>query len=229
MMGGQSASYGWEDLNTTEILNVAEVCPSTQALGPGTRAVIWVQGCTLNCPGCIAPNWIPIRPAHLVNPMRLVEELLQNPNITGLTFSGGEPMLQAQGLAILARHARTIRNINIICFTGFRMEQLMRYPPVPNVQDLLNEVDLLIDGPYIASNNNNLGLRGSTNQRVHYLSDRLRGFDFEGNHRTAEIFISDGQAFLVGIPSVSVSRAFIGAVNRLHPSLPAGKVYHERV
>ncbi len=105
----------------------------------------------------------------------------------------------------------------------------MKYSPVPNVQDLLNEVDLLIDGPYIASNNNNLGLRGSTNQRVHYLSDRLRGFDFEGNHRKAEIFISDGQAFLVGIPSVPVSKAFNGAVNQIHPPVQVGKVYHERI
>ncbi len=69
-----------------DVLNVAAVCPSTRSLGPGVRSVIWVQGCFFRCPGCIAPGWIPIQPARMVPLDKLVEELLVDPAVTGLTF-----------------------------------------------------------------------------------------------------------------------------------------------
>ncbi|MBE0697352.1 MAG: radical SAM protein, partial [Anaerolineaceae bacterium] len=88
------------------VLNIAAICKGTRSLGPGLRAVVWVQGCPFQCPGCIAPDWIPIHPSHLYSPEQLVDDLLGDPHIQGLTFSGGEPMLQAVGLAFLSRLAR---------------------------------------------------------------------------------------------------------------------------
>src|SRR5512146_912679 len=107
---------GGGEIQAGSVLNVAAICPTTRALGPGVRAVVWVQGCAFHCPGCIAPDWIPIRPARLVKPEALAEELLADPEVTGLTFSGGEPMLQASALARLARAARNMRDVDIICF-----------------------------------------------------------------------------------------------------------------
>jgi len=200
--------------NTTDrLLNIAALCPSTYALGPGRRAVVWVQGCAFHCPGCIAPNWIPIRPARLVRPEDLIDELLADPDVTGLTFSGGEPMLQAAGLAQVARLARSKRDLNIICFTGFIRAQLEAVPPGPGVADLLDQVDVLIDGPYIAGLNNNLGLRGSRNQKIHYLTDRLAGIDLEGQARKAEVVLTDGQAMMIGVPPHHLGEAFNQAVN----------------
>jgi anaerobic ribonucleoside-triphosphate reductase activating protein len=191
------------------LLNIAHICSATKALGPGLRAVVWVQGCCFRCSGCIAPEWIPYRIANLVSPEFLAEKLLANPAIEGLTFSGGEPMLQAAGLAMLAQIARKKRDISIICYTGFTLEQLQQNPPGPGVSGLLSEVDVLIDGLYIAALNDNRGLRGSVNQRVHFLSDRLKGFDFENCPRTMEIHISGGEALLVGIPSKAGLTAFL--------------------
>ncbi len=220
---------GEESQFPAKILNVAAVCRSTQALGPGNRAVIWTQGCLLHCRGCVAPDWIPIHPAHLLDPVALADELMSDPAITGLTFSGGEPMLQASALAALARRARQHREINILCFTGFQLSQLRNNPPDVGVHELLREVDTLIDGPYLEGKNDNLGLRGSSNQRIHHFTQRLSHVDFEHSPRRAEISVQDGSIFLVGVPSRSLKTAFEGAVEQAHQSLRTKRVFHERV
>lgn len=188
------------------MLNVASTCRETRALGPGLRAAVWVQGCPRACAGCIAPEWIPFVDARHVTPQALKDELLENPAVTGLTFSGGEPMLQAAGLAELIRLARKERDLSLICFTGYRFERLRAKPPAPGVADLLGEIDVLIDGPYVARLNDGLGLRGSRNQHVHYLSDRLRdsGFDFEGRRRNVEIRLDQDGLMLVGVPPIGL-------------------------
>ncbi len=210
-----------------DVLNVAAVCPATRVLGPGTRAVVWVQGCLLHCPGCIAPEWMAVKPAWHFHPSALAEQLLADSKVTGLTFSGGEPMLQASALASLARYARQIREINIICFTGYQLTQLEKTPPGVGVQELLEEVDVLIDGPYLANQNHNEGLKGSRNQQVHYLSDRITDFDFNQTPRKAEVFIQNGQAFLVGVPPLKLNDAFQQAVNRAR-LLGSERLSHER-
>ena len=189
-------------------LNLAAAVKSTGALGPGRRAALWTQGCVFHCPGCVAPDWIPIQPAHLITVDVVLDFLLGDPHINGITISGGEPMLQASALARLVRMARRRRDLDVICFTGFQRSQLERTPPFPGISDLLNEVDVLIDGPYIARLNDNIGLRGSSNQRIHYLSDRLRGADLEHWNRRSEICLLEGQAVMVGVPPLTLGEAF---------------------
>jgi anaerobic ribonucleoside-triphosphate reductase activating protein len=197
------------------LLNIAHICPETRALGPGLRAVVWVQGCCFNCPGCIAPEWINYRIAKLISPESLAEKLLSNPNIEGLTFSGGEPMLQPAGLAKLAQIARKKKDISIICYTGFTLEQLIKNPPSPGVHDLLSQIDVLIDGPYVDTLNNDKGLKGSSNQRVHFLTDRLKEFDFESSPRTFEIQIYNDNILLVGIPTKTGLKAFLNFTKQI--------------
>jgi anaerobic ribonucleoside-triphosphate reductase activating protein len=202
------------------MLNVAATCRATRALGPGLRAAVWVQGCPLRCRGCLAPDWIPFRPARALSPAELAAELLAEPGVSGLTFSGGEPMAQAAGLARAARLARRERPLSLICFTGFRLERLRSRPPSPGVDDLLDEVDVLIDGPYLPELNDGRGLRGSANQRVHFLTGRLRevGYDFAGRPRQAEVRLGVGETFLVGVPPPGLTAALAGA----EPSTTAG-------
>jgi len=182
-------------------LNIAHLSQSTHNLGPGERAVVWVQGCPHRCPGCIAPEWLSIEARRLISPLALLDELLVSKTITGLTFSGGEPMAQAGGLAILARLARErIPNLNIICFTGYRLEQLVKHPPNPAVHGLLAELDVLVDGLYVRSLNNGIGLRGSTNQRIIHLTPRLANHNLEELPRNLDFFIDAGEIKMIGIP-----------------------------
>ncbi|PRX66981.1 anaerobic ribonucleoside-triphosphate reductase activating protein [Nonomuraea fuscirosea] len=187
------------------MLNVAEICTATEALGSGIRAVVWVQGCPFHCRGCLAPDWIPDRPAQQMSPHELAAALLSDSRVTGLTFSGGEPMAQAAELAATARVVRAVKEVTLICFTGFRLEELTDRPAAA---ELLAEVDVLIDGRYVAARNDDRGLRGSANQRVHHLTDRLRGFDFTGAPRRAELHVNDRDVLLVGVPPSGLTAAW---------------------
>jgi anaerobic ribonucleoside-triphosphate reductase activating protein len=184
------------------MLNVAETCRATRALGPGVRAVVWVQGCPFRCRGCIAPDWIPDRPARRVDVADLADELLADPDVEGFTFSGGEPMAQAPALAALIRTARERRALSLVCFTGYKLEELRAKS---EVEPLLREVDVLIDGRYVEAKNDDRGLRGSSNQRIHHLSGRLTGFPFDTGPRRAEIRLRGDEALLVGVPPKPVA------------------------
>jgi anaerobic ribonucleoside-triphosphate reductase activating protein len=195
-----------EHTEDAHVLNIAAFSARTQALGPGTRAVVWVQGCPLNCRGCLAPAWIPFVPAMERTPREILEKLDLNA-ISGMTFSGGEPIEQAAGLAALVRLARQKKDLNLICFTGYRYERLLTNPPNAGVRELLAEVDVLIDGPFIQLLNDSIGLRGSSNQRVIHLTSRLKDHDFESETRTIEIRVRDGELEFIGIPTPGILAA----------------------
>jgi anaerobic ribonucleoside-triphosphate reductase activating protein len=145
-------------------------------------------------------------PAMSLTPQEILQSLDLD-SISGLTFSGGEPMEQAAALAELARLARAQKDLNLICFSGYRYERLVNHPPNPGVVALLAEIDVLIDGPFIQSLNDSKGLRGSTNQRIIHLTSKLRDHDFESQTRTVEITITDGELSFVGIPTSAMLTA----------------------
>lgn len=203
------------------LVNVAATRVGTRALGPGLRSAVWVQGCPFSCPGCMAPEWIPDRTARLVTPAELAAELLADARVTGLTLSGGEPMVQAAALAETVARARAERDLSVLCFTGYRLERLRRDPPGPDVPRLLACVDVLVDGRYVAALNDGRGLRGSRNQRVHRLNARAEedGYDFEARPRDAEIALQGPSALLVGVPPPGLLEAFDTAVDAVRTRL----------
>lgn len=204
-------------------INVAETCIGTRALGPGIRSVVWVQGCPLHCSGCVAPDWIPQRTARLVDPAELADELLADPAVSGLTLSGGEPMMQAGPLAAMVRAARRQRDVTVICYSGFTRAELAERPPSPGVAGLLGQLDVLIDGRYVAAANDDLGLRGSSNQTVHHLTSRLADADdaFVRLPRAAELRVRDTSVLLVGVPPAGLARGFDRAVRRARQAATA--------
>ena len=212
---------------TGKFINVAEICPATRSLGPGLRSVLWVQGCPFHCEGCIAKDWTELKENKLLSVPDIVDMLLLNPDVTGITFSGGEPMLQAKSLLEVARLAKKRRQLNIICFTGYQMEHLKTRPPNLSVKEFMQIIDVLIDGQYIRALNDNRGLRGSSNQRIHYLSGELNDFDFDNQIRTNEIQILDGQALLVGVPPKQILLAFETALANLDKT-PSRLINYER-
>ncbi len=188
------------------LLNVAEICPATRALGPGQRFVIWVQGCCFNCPGCVSPDWIPQKQATMVNGRQLADYILSIPNLDGLTVSGGEPMLQAMALSEFFTYLRSLRDISIICYSGFTLEQL-RAKSHPAINKVLTQIDVLIDGLYVSELNDNQGWRGSSNQVVNFLTPRhIKDADFfTQRRRDVEIHVRETSALVVGVPPVNFS------------------------
>jgi len=188
------------------ILNIAALAARTEALGPGMRAAVWVQGCPLHCLGCLAPDWIPFVSATQLTPEEILEQL-DLEGIAGLTFSGGEPMEQASGLAALVRLARQKKDLDLICFTGYRYERLLKNPPNSGVAELLAEVDVLVDGPFIQALNDSVGLRGSSNQRIIHLTPKLKEHNLESQKRNVELTITNGELAFIGIPTPGILSA----------------------
>jgi anaerobic ribonucleoside-triphosphate reductase activating protein len=136
--------------------------------GPGCRAVVWVQGCWRECPDCFNPASWSLAVNQLVSVEELAERILSEPANQGVTFSGGEPFLQATALAALARQVKAA-GLNVMSFTGYTLSEL-RSPSAPEgVEDLLDQLDILIDGPYVSA----LAIHkpdspvSSRNQRLH--------------------------------------------------------------
>ncbi len=142
-------------------------------LGPGQRAVIWVQGCRFACKNCIVPESWDESAGELVTVPQIADWVLEQPGIEGMTLSGGEPMLQAQALAELVDLVRAKADMGVVCYTGYRLEQLQQYG-TPEQQDLLQRTDLLIDGVYIEEKHADLLWRGSANQRLLLMTERYQ-------------------------------------------------------
>ncbi len=191
------------------LLNIAEICPTTYTLGPGLRFVIWMQGCCFRCRECISPEWIPQVEATLVEPIKLADQILSVAGIDGITISGGEPMLQATALNELFTHLRQHRDLSIMCFTGFTLQELQSKLD-PAIDQILNRIDVLIDGQYIPELNDNKGWRGSANQTIHFLTSRhlSEASLFTERQRDVEIHLRQESALMVGVPSQKFSTYF---------------------
>lgn len=172
----------------------------TRALGPGLRYALWTQGCPFACSGCTTPESRPVDGGTIVDVDVLADDILSADGIDGITISGGEPFIQATSLAALLEQVKTVEpRLNVIAFTGFTLEKLHE---VEGAAGLLKYIDLLIDGPYVKALDDGIGLRGSSNQRLHFLSDRLLPYheELECGRRQVEITFRKGSPAVVGIP-----------------------------
>lgn len=186
-------------------LLVASYQNGCQVLGPGKRFVIWVQGCHFSCPGCIAQSMKSLDGGTLVSVRSLSETILNTPDLEGITVSGGEPFLQAEELSVLFSEIRKKSNLGIIVYTGFYYEQLKQMEfQFPEIGQMLSQIDMLIDGPYVEEQNFDYGWKGSVNQKNYLLTDRYRDYLYlygESTSRKIEMY-PDGQGtFMAGVPS----------------------------
>ena len=155
-------------------LNLASWLSCTEVEGPGRRAALWVQGCDKRCNGCCNPDYLKIVERQLVDASAVLANLLRAHDeceLEGITLLGGEPFLQALGLAEVAEGASRA-GLSVMTFTGYTMEELQSLS-LPGTQELLTWTDVLVDGPYqSALPDQKRNWVGSTNQRFHYLSSR---------------------------------------------------------
>ncbi|HEY3331136.1 MAG TPA: 4Fe-4S single cluster domain-containing protein [Capsulimonadaceae bacterium] len=174
-------------------------------LGPGKRAVVWVQGCHLGCSGCVVPESWDASGGTSVAAATIAEWILAQPDIEGVTFSGGEPMIQATALRQIVEIICGHRDLGVMVYTGYTLEFLQRNADKAQVA-LLDVTDLLVDGSYIESRHANRLWRGSDNQRLICLTPRyesLVGDLLPSNDRSAGVEVitdSDGAFGFVGVP-----------------------------
>lgn len=173
-----------------DLLNIHAVLKRSMVNGPGTRLVVFFQGCDRGCPGCFNPDTHSKQVRTLYSPEDLLEAHLMGPAdpVEGLTVSGGEPFMQSAGLGRLLFLAQT-RGLSTLVYTGYLIEELRSDPDKAMA---LEYIDVLIDGPFIEGMKEpTLLARGSVNQRVHLLTGRYKAGDLLMPGRS-EITISPG-------------------------------------
>lgn len=143
--------------------------------GPGIRATVFFQGCPHLCPGCHNPEAQDPLGGSMISVGELVRMISKNNDITGITFSGGEPFAQAPAAAALADQVRSL-GLNLVIYSGYTFEKLLILGQAdPSIRKLLEGAWLLIDGPYLESEQDlNLAFRGSRNQRIVDLQETLK-------------------------------------------------------
>ena len=157
----------------SKTLRIFRTFSPVKVLGPGKRAVIWVQGCSFACPGCIVPESWSAEGGEEVTITELVNWILLQEDIEGITLSGGEPLQQSAGLISLIEQIREVKDLGIMCFTGYKLGYLREKGSAEQKQ-LLGLIDLLVDGTYIEAQHGDLRWRGSQNQRLLSLTTRYR-------------------------------------------------------
>lgn len=135
--------------------------------GEGLRAVIWTQGCIHNCYGCHNPSTHSIDGGFLTDTKVINRQLDSLTLEDGITFSGGDPMMQIDACLDIAKHAKKI-GLNIWCYTGYTFEQLLKMSKVkPSLKEFMSLIDVLVDGKFVLEKRSlNLKFRGSRNQRL---------------------------------------------------------------
>ena len=149
--------------------------------GPGLRFTVFTQGCLHNCKGCQNPETHDINGGKEMEAESIIAQLLSNPLTDGVTLSGGEPFLQAEDCAEIAKAAKE-NGLNVWTYTGYTFEELYEKSKTESgIRELLSFTDVLVDGKFILEQRSlNVKWRGSGNQRVINCNESMeRGFAVE--------------------------------------------------
>ncbi len=142
-------------------LRVAHILHDSVTDGPGLRAVVFLQGCGHGCAGCHNPDLQSFEGGTEMTPEGIVNEIVRNPLTSGVTFSGGEPMDQAEAL-IPAALAIKEKGYTLWIYTGYLWESLEGAR-----RELASLADVVADGPFVLERRTwSLPWRGSDNQRL---------------------------------------------------------------
>ena len=177
-------------------------------LGPGVRAGIWVQGCTIGCSGCVARDTWDADGGAAVDVEAVLDWLheIDGP-VEGVTVSGGEPFQQPEAVAELLdgiaawRRGRS-EEADVLVYSGYPWSRLSR---TPRFAAVLERCDAVIAGPYVARRNNGVALRGSDNQRVVTLTPlgerRYRQPESgSGRDQRMQVSVDGDRIYCIGIP-----------------------------
>lgn len=142
-------------------LRIVKILEGTSVDGPGLRTSVYFAGCGHHCPGCHNPATWSMTAGEDMSIDSVMDIVRYND--FDVTFSGGDPFYQAEAILPLAKEIKAYGK-TIWCYTGFCFEELDK---VPAAQELLEYIDVLIDGPFVESlKDRTLRFRGSANQRL---------------------------------------------------------------
>lgn len=163
----------------------------------GIRDAIWLQGCTIGCPGCANVAYLTHAPRVVLTVQRVLDHCATRVGrICGFTISGGEPTEQCEAVTALLRGIKRL-GLTTVVYTGRTIEWLNQDP---KCRLMLAHTDLLIDGPFMREQRDlTLQWRGSRNQRLIRLSDEFSAEQLDEERANGEIVLSNDHVTLIGI------------------------------
>jgi anaerobic ribonucleoside-triphosphate reductase activating protein len=179
-------------------LNISHIEEQSFIYGPGSRFVIWVQGCSIKCKGCWNKEMWSFKPKKMIDLAELRIEINQvSDNIEGVTILGGEPLDQYPALLELAKMVNQL-GLSFMLFTGYELTEIKEN----GYSELFEYTDILITGRYIeAQRTLNHQWIGSNNQQIHFLTERYSQQKVV-NRNYIEIEIDEfGAVTTLGFPS----------------------------
>lgn len=209
-MPARAANWNNWNLNDMAYLEINRVHFPVTTLGPGRRLGIWVQGCSLGCPGCVSKDTWRHDPARGIAVDALIDGCASwIAEADGITLTGGEPLEQAEGIAALLNAVArwqasrpTGHRQDVLLFTGYQLGEL-----AAKQLAVLHQVDAVVTGRYRPEAGQSLVLRGSDNQRLLALSvlgleryKQLSTAEHEAGTRPLNLTESDRATYMTGLP-----------------------------
>lgn len=154
-------------LDEKGLIRLSGIAYESLSNGPGMRRVLFSQGCLHECVGCFNPSTHSFCDGELKDMGILIDEIKNNPILKGVTFSGGDPLEQAEKFAYMAKKIKKL-GLNIWCYTGYTYEYIVEnFNNRQGFHELVKNIDVLVDGKFeIHKKNVRLKFRGSSNQRI---------------------------------------------------------------
>lgn len=136
--------------------------------GPGKRFLLFCQGCSLHCKGCVNKHLWDFSGGNEIS----VEEIISLcDDVDGITLHGGEPLDQSENILKLIRMLKE-KEKTIVLFTGYSYAELNKTQRI-----CWKMSDIVIGGRYIEEKRNiYLQFRGSTNQKVYFHKGKLKSY-----------------------------------------------------
>jgi anaerobic ribonucleoside-triphosphate reductase activating protein len=195
------------------LLRVHSKIDSSSVNGPGRRAVIWVQGCSLACPGCWNPDTHSARSGkefEIAAILAWIRRLWCDGAVSGFTVSGGEPLEQAAALEVLVTALRRdIPALSVGLFSGyterelaegrFRSEDLSLAQRTRSWKNIRACLDFAVLGRFNKRLPSSLPLVSSGNQELVLVSSRYSLDDFEDPGVEITIY-ANGLTQITGFP-----------------------------
>jgi len=187
-------------------------------LGPGRRIGIWVQGCSRHCQGCMSPHARIRKPENLQPVDSIVTKILSVAgDFDGVTISGGEPFEQAEALTRLLKIIRARSDLDVLVYTGYTLDEIKNGSNA--MKKLLDQIDILIDGPFAEHLPNTKLWRGSDNQEMHLLTPRSQKYQrfvhakYRGKRQLQIEITRENELRITGIPDRNFFKNFSKKIN----------------
>lgn len=193
-------------------MQIERIFYPVKTLGFGNRIGVWILGCIRNCKNCSNPELQPFdikkdkKLKEVYKIFEMTKELASKKEfkVDGVTITGGEPFLQKEELRELVIYINKNITEDVLIYTGFTIGQLHTMKD-QIIEDILANISVLIDGEYIEKLNDNGALRGSSNQRIHFLKPEyiLKYELLLKQERKSTLICAEREMIAIGIPKVN--------------------------